>query len=42
MKIAKILAGALSSLMVLVAVAFAAMPCLGPIYEPELPEEFRN
>lgn len=39
MKLAKIIAGALSSLMALVAVAFASMPCVGPIYEPEVPED---
>lgn len=42
MKVAKIITGALSSLMALVAVVFASMPCLGPIYEPEVPEELMN
>lgn len=39
MKVAKIITGALSSLMTLVAVVFASMPCIGPIYEPVVPEE---
>lgn len=34
MKLAKIIAGALSSLMALVAFVFASMPCIWPIYEP--------
>lgn len=42
MKLAKIIAGTLSSLMALVAVAFASMPCLGPIHEPVVPEELLN
>lgn len=42
MKLAKIIAGTLSSLMALVAVVFASMPCLGPIYEPEVPKELRE
>lgn len=42
MKLAKIITGALSSLMALVAVVFASMPCIGPIYEPEVPEELLN
>lgn len=42
MKVAKIITGALSSLMALVAVVFASMPCIGPIYEPEVPKELLN
>ena len=42
MKLAKIIAGTLSSLMALVAVVFASMICLGPIYEPVVPEELLN
>ena len=42
MKLAKIITGALSSLMALVAVVFASMPCIGPIYEPEVSEELLN
>ena len=42
MKLAKIITGALSSLMALVAVVFASMPGIGPIYEPEVPEELLN
>lgn len=42
MKVAKIITVALSSLMALVAVAFASAPCLGPIHEPEVPEELRE
>ncbi|MBR5947309.1 MAG: cyclic lactone autoinducer peptide [Clostridia bacterium] len=39
MKVTKIITKALSALMAFVAVVFASMPCLGPIYEPEVPDE---
>ncbi len=42
MKVAKVITSALSSLMALVAVVFASMPCIGPIYEPEVPKELRE
>ena len=42
MKAAKLITGILSSLMALVAVVFASAPCVGPIYEPEVPKELRE